>query len=142
MEGAPIKAVVKTQLKKIERKLRGTLSGAVSNMNRSVTQQMTPAQYHEASLLVDELLIQVREEYHDIVTKLEALILSEEQASEEDTTLLRTTEKFLIRLLPEVNAIRTNMVENIPQPERARGPGAEGGPAQTKLYEHCRKGKP
>ena len=51
------------------------------------------------------MLTQVQEEYRGIVSKLEATILSEEQASEEDTTLLKTTEEFLMRMLPEVSSM-------------------------------------
>ena len=110
----PSKAKVKTHIKKSERTLRGTISGAVTNMNRLVTQQMTQAQYHQADPLVKELLTQVWEEYHGIVSKLEVTILSEGQASEEDTTLLTTTEEFLAWELPRVRLIRTKMVENMP----------------------------
>ena len=114
VEGPLSKAVVKTQLKRSERTLRGTISVAVTNMDMLVTQQMTQAQYHKAGPLVEELLTQVREENRGIVSKFEATILSQELASEEDTTLLRTTEEFMAQMLPEVSSILTKMVENIP----------------------------
>ena len=60
-----------------------------------VTKQMTQAQYHEADPRVEELLTQVREKYRVILPKLESKILSEDQASEEETTLRRPTEEFL-----------------------------------------------
>ena len=118
------KAVVKTQLKRSERTLRGTISRAVTDMNRLVTQQMSKAQYREAGPLVEEVLTQVLEEYRGIVSKLEAAILSEEQASEEDAVPLTTTDEFFSRVLPEVSSIQTKMVENMPHPEQAAGSGA------------------
>ena len=121
MAGPPSKAVVKTQLKKSERTLRGTISGAIFNMNRMSTQQMTQAQYHEAGPLVKELWKQVQEEYRVIVYKLESMILSEKQASEEDTTLLKTTKEFLAWVLMGVHSIRTKMKENMPQLEQTMG---------------------
>ena len=57
VEGSPSKAVVKTQLKRSERMVRGTISRAVMDMNKLVTQKMTQAQHH----LVEELLTQVWE---------------------------------------------------------------------------------
>ena len=60
--------MVKSQLKRSKRTLRGTISGAVTIINRLVTQQMTQAQYHEAGPLVKELLTQVQEEYRGIVS--------------------------------------------------------------------------
>ena len=56
--------------------MRGTISRAVTNMNRLVTHQMFQAQYREAGPLVEELLTQVREEHCGIVSKLEVVILS------------------------------------------------------------------
>ena len=78
---------------------------AVTYMNRLVTQQITKAQYHKAGPLVEELLNQIRVEYRGIVSKLEATILSEKQASEKGTTLLRTTEEFLAQMVLKVCSI-------------------------------------
>ena len=66
------KAVVKTQLKRSKRMLRGTILVTVTDMNRLVTQQMTQAQYHNAGPLAEELLSQVWEEYRGIFSKLKA----------------------------------------------------------------------
>ena len=93
-EGPPSKAVAKTQLKKSERMLRDMISGAVTNTNRLVSHQMTQAQYHKAGSLVKTLLTQVREDYRSTVSKLKAMILSEDQASKEDTTLLKQLRSF------------------------------------------------
>ena len=112
VEGPPSKAVAKTQLKKNERTLRSTISGAIANTRRLVSQPMTQTQLHKAAPLVKKLQTQIREEYCDIVFKLKVAILSEEQASEEDTILLK-------------------MVENMPQPEKVMGPGTAGSPVVT-----------
>ena len=104
-EDPPSKTMVMTQLKKSERTLRGIISGAVANVSRLVTKDMTKAQYHKTSHLVKKLLVQVREEYQDIFIKLDFAILSEEQTSEEDTTLRGTTEAFLMRMLDEAISI-------------------------------------
>ena len=58
-------------------------------------------------------MIQVREEYRGIISKLKAMILSEEQTSEEDAILLKTTEEDLARMLQEVRSIRTKLIENM-----------------------------
>ena len=105
MEAPPSKAMVKTQLKRNERALRGTISEGITDINRLGTQQMTQAQHHEAGPIFEELLMQVRVEYCGIVSKLEVTILSEEQASEEDATLLWMTEEFLARILAEASLI-------------------------------------
>ena len=52
VEGPPSKTVVKNQLKRSKRALRGTISEGVANINRLVTQQMNRDQYYEASPLV------------------------------------------------------------------------------------------
>ena len=96
VDGPPSKAVVKTQLKRSERTLRGTNSVLVTNMDRLASQQMTQAQY------------QVREEYRAIMT----------------------TKEFLTPMLSEVSLSCTKLVENMPQPEQATGPGGAGGPAE------------
>ena len=83
---------MKIQLKRNERALRGTILEAVTDMNRLVNQQMSQAQYHEAGPIMEELFNQVREEYSGIASKLEAMILSEQQALEEGAVLLRMTE--------------------------------------------------
>ena len=49
--------------------------------------------------MVKKLITQVWEEYPCIVSKLEVAILSEEQALEEDTTILRIAKEFLTRML-------------------------------------------
>ena len=82
-EGPLSKVVVKAQLKRNQRILRSTISEAITDMNKMVTQRFTHAQYHEAGPLVEELLTQVWREYCGIVSKIEVTILSEEQASEE-----------------------------------------------------------
>ena len=113
VEGPPSKAVARTHLKRSERLLRGTISGAIANTSRLASQPMTQAQYHEATTLVKKLPTQIREEYRDIISKLDFAILSEEQASKEDTILLWTTKEFLVWPLPEVSSIRAKMVENM-----------------------------
>ena len=56
---------------------------------------------------MEDLLAKVREKYGGIVSKLGAMIMSEELASEEeDAALLRTTEEFLTRMLPVVSLIQ------------------------------------
>ena len=70
VEGPLSQAVVETQLKRSERTLQGTISEAVTDMNRMVTQQITQAQYREAGPLVKKLLTQDWEEYCGIVSKL------------------------------------------------------------------------
>ena len=67
VDGPPSQTVAKSQLKRSERTLRGTISETVTDMNRLVIQQLTQAQYHEASPLVKKLLNQVREKYSGIV---------------------------------------------------------------------------
>ena len=96
-----------------------------------VSQQISQAQYREAGPLMEELLTQVREVYRGVVSKLKVTILSEEQASEEDATLLGTTKEFLARMLQKVILIRTKRVEKMPQPKQAAGPGAARGPGET-----------
>ena len=56
------------------------------------------------------MMAQVREEYHNILVKLKFAILSEEQALEEDTTLLRTAEVVLMRMIDEGVSIRTKRI--------------------------------
>ena len=67
---------------------------------------MSQDQYHEADPLVKELLAQVGEEYCGIVSELEIAILSEDQVSEEDGALLRTTEEVLARMLSKSEICR------------------------------------
>ena len=71
VEGPSSKAVVRTQLTRSERTLRGTISGTITNTNRLVSQQITQAQYHKIAPLVKKLLSQIREECCGIVSKLE-----------------------------------------------------------------------
>ena len=49
VDGPPSRAMVKTQLKRSERTLRGTISVMVTDFNRLLSLQMTQVQYGEAS---------------------------------------------------------------------------------------------
>ena len=105
-EGPPSKAMMKVQLKRSEPTLRDTIS---------------EAQNHKPSPLVKELLTQLREKYREVIFKLEVTILSEEQALEEDIIFLRTTEKFLTRMLSKA--------------KQATCSGALRGPAGTQVRQ-------
>ena len=114
VEGPPSKAVARTQLKRSERTLRGTNSGAITYTNRLVSQQMTQAQYHEAAPMVKNLLTRIRKEYYSIVSRLEVPILSWEQDNR------RVPGVGLL----EASLIRVKLVQNMPQLEQATGPRA------------------
>ena len=107
VEDPPNAAMVKTQLKKSKRTLRDIILGEVTNVSRLVTKEMARAQHHETGPLVKRLLAQVWKEYQGIVVKLESVILSEEQASEDDTPVLGTTKAFLRRMTDKVILIQT-----------------------------------
>ena len=77
--------------------------------------------------------IQVRNENTGVAKKLETMILTEAEASEEDTALLASTKEFLTQMLPEVSLIRTKLVQNMPQPEQAGGQGGAVGPAEAQV---------